>query len=118
MWSLIARLGNVELLRCMLDHSIDKDSTDDDGYSVLWWVIASGNVEAVQYLLDQQVAVPSYEPEQQEKDKFMYNIHQAYQDPYISAIGCNRLDIVELLQEYGSKSCDFFTFYCIEMCYD
>ena len=108
-WAMIARLGNVELLKCMLDHGIDKDSTDDDGYSLLWWVIASGNVEAVQYLLNLGVAVSSYKHEQREKDKFMYNIHQAYQDPCISAIGRNRLDMVKLLQEYGSKSCDFFT---------
>ena len=108
-WTMIAGLGNVELLKCLFNHGIDKDSTDHKGLSVLWWVIASGNVEAVQYLLDLGVAVPSYKPEQSEKNKYILNIQQVYQDPCISAIGRNRLDMVKLLEKYGSKSCDFFT---------
>ena len=69
-WTMIARFGNVELIKSLFNHGIDKDSTDHEGYSVLWWVIDSGNVEAVQYLLDLGVAVPSYKTEQRQNNKF------------------------------------------------
>ena len=55
-WPWVARLGNVKLLKCLFSRGIDKDSTDQCGRSVLWWVIYSGNIEAVRYLLDIGVA--------------------------------------------------------------
>ena len=50
-WSSVARFGNVELLKCLFNRGFDKDSTDQVGLSVLWWVVCSGNIEAVRYLL-------------------------------------------------------------------
>ena len=108
-WAAIAELGNIELLKCMFNHGIDKDLTDVSGSSVLWYVVGSGNVEAVQYLLDLGIVVPSSKPEQRQQYKFILNIKREYRDPCISAIGRNRLDMVKLLEDYGSKSCNFFT---------
>ena len=108
-WTAIAELGNIELLKCLFNHGIDKDLTDVSGSSVLWYVVGSGNVEAVQYLLDLGVVVPSPKPEQRQKNKFILNIKREYRDSCISAIGRNRLDMVKLLEDYGSKSCNFFT---------
>ena len=60
LWSLVARLGNVELLKCLFNRGIDKDATDQVGLSVLWWVVHSGNIEAVRYLLDIGVVIHNY----------------------------------------------------------
>ena len=65
-WPEVARKGNVELLKCMFTDGIDKDSIDQNGYSILWHVVGSGNIEAVRYLLDQGVAIPTYAPEEHE----------------------------------------------------
>ena len=108
-WTRIAGFGNVELLKCMFNHGIDKDTTDDGGYSVLWWVIASDNVEAVQHLLDLGVAVLFYKTEQRGKNKYIVSVHQKEDDPCILAIHCNRLDMVILFEDYGSKTCELFT---------
>ena len=43
-WSLVACLGNVEILKCLFNRGIDKDATDQIGLSVLWCVVASGNI--------------------------------------------------------------------------
>ena len=117
LWSIVAHFGNAELLKCMLNHGIDKDSTDLNGLSLLWWVVASRDVEAVRYLLDLGVSIPSYEQEVRERQCEQYknyklyivNIKQEAQDPCIRAIRDKKLEIVKLLEEYGSQSCTSFT---------
>ena len=108
-WAMIARLGNVELLKCMFNHGIDKDSTDENGLSILWMVVTSKNVDAVRYLLDLEVVIPSSRPERWKTKDNILSIKQENQDPCIAAICYNRLDMVNLLEEYGSKSCELFT---------
>ena len=133
MWSLVARLGNVELLKCLFNRGIDKDSADQLGLSVLWWVVVSGNIEAVRYLLDIGVTIHNYAPtvheiqcEQCKKDKLVIECkidrHQfeedgrtvvvdffkEEQDPCMRAISNNNLEIVKLLDEHGSQSCKSF----------
>ena len=128
LWSLVARLGNVELLKCLFNRDIDKDSTDQVGLSVLWWVVKSGNIEAVRYLLDIGVVIPNYAPkvhkkqcEQCKKDKLkiecnvnrqlfkegrcMLDVEEEYQDPCTIAISDNNWEIIKLLDERGSQSC-------------
>ena len=107
-WTMIARLGNIELLKCLFNHGIDKDSIDVTGASVLWYVVVSDNIEAVQYLLDLGVAVPSYESDQFEKNECVVSVKQEHTDPCISAICRNRLDMVKLFEGYGFKSCELF----------
>ena len=133
-WSLVARLGNVEMLKCMFNHGADKDSTDQDGFSVLWWVIYSGKIETVRYLLDIGVAIPNSAPEELEaqcercKENILIIedmvqitrseddiniiediIQKEDQDPCTRAIRDNKLEIVKLLDERGSQSCKSFT---------
>ena len=119
-WSLIAKLGNVQLLKYMFNHGIDKDSTDKNGVSILWHVVDSGNVEAVRYLLDLGVFIPSYAKDVR-KTKCMQCKYSAlvidadhiweidqYLDPCLRAIYCDKLEIVKLLDEGGSQSCKCF----------
>ena len=111
-WAMIARLGNIELLKCLFNYGIDKDCANYDGYRVLYWVIAGGNIEAVHYLLNLGVVIPSYKYERYEKNKSILRIRQEYRDPCIIAIHYNRLEIVKLLEEYGSKTSKSFTALC------
>ena len=118
MWAWVARLGNVELLKCMFNHGIDKDSLDHNGFSVLWWVVVSGDIEAVRYLLELGVAIPTYTPivrqphcEKCKEDRLIIDDHkkQDNQDPCMRAIRDDELEIVKLLDEYGSQTCKSFT---------
>ena len=132
-WPLVARLGNVELLKLLFNCGIDKDSRDQSNRSVLWWVIHSRNVEAVLYLLDIGVAIPNYAPnmsktqgERCESERLIMenrldrhrfkdgrytlviDLVEEYQDPCTKAIGDNNLEIIKLLDERGSQSCKSF----------
>ena len=129
-WSWVAHLGNVELLKCLFNRGIDKDSTDQAGLSILWWVAKSGNIEAVRYLLDIGVTIPKYASKVHEiqcecckKDRLVIEYRLAnnrceekrffcdkdYQDPCMIAISDNKWEIVKLLDERGSQSCKLFT---------
>ena len=133
-WSLVARLGNVELLKCLFNRDIDKDSTDQVGLSVLWWVVYGGNIEAVRYLLDIGVVIPNYAPNvheiqcglcknnkliikhrvnrhrfEEEGGTLVFDYDEKYKDPCMRAISDNKLDIVKLLDERGSQTCKSFT---------
>ena len=117
-WSAIAEMGNVELLECMFDHGIHKDCTDEFGSSVLWCVVGSGNVEAVRYLLDLGVAIPTNTPEAREtqcrqcKEKKLV-VDDIWEDPInkdpcMRAICDNTLEMVTLLDKHGSQCCKLF----------
>ena len=121
LWTLVASRGDVELLNCMInpeiDYGLDKDITDKNGHSILWHVVGSGNIEAVRYLLDIGVAIPTYAPEEREvpckqcKENRLIidnDSEQEDRDPCLRAIRYNQLEIVKLLDEYGSKSCKSF----------
>ena len=108
-WAMIAALGNVELLKCLFNHGIDKDYTSREGLSALWWVMFSGNVEAVQYLLDLGVAFPPYKHEQYKNNNSMLITKLEEWDPCFRAIRFDRLEIVKLFEEYGIESSKLFT---------
>ena len=133
-WSLVARSGNVEMLKCLFNHGVDKDSTDQEGYNVLWRVIYSGNIKNVRYLLDIGVAIHNYAPKERKTqcDRCKENtliiedmiqitrietdaavirdiIQKDDQDPCTRAIRDNKLEIVKLLDERGSQSCKSLT---------
>ena len=119
-WPTIAQMGNVSLLNCMLDHGLDKDSTDQKGFSVLWYVVFSGNIEAVRYLLDREVIIPTCTEDilkiQCERcnevmlviDDDKWNKDNS-PDPCVIAIRHNNIEIVKLLDEHGSQSCKSFS---------
>ena len=110
-WSTIALLGDIELVKCMMNHGIDKDCTDHNGLSILWYVVTSGNVEVVRYLLDIGVEIPTTTPEEREtqceqcKENRLL-LEDDSQDPCLAAM-CDLsygLEIVKLLEENGSQS--------------
>ena len=124
MWCEVARRGKVELLKCLFNRGIDQDSTDQSGLSVLWWVVYSGNIEAVRYLLDTRVVIPNYAPKVHEiqcerckKDRLVIEYRRDnnrceerrffcdkdYQDLCMIAISDNKWEIVKLLDERGSQ---------------
>ena len=57
---MLSEHGRVDLLKCLFDLGIDKDVTDQQGKSLLWWLTHSSKVDGVRYLLDQGVVVPTY----------------------------------------------------------
>ena len=117
-WTWLAQQGSVQLLKHMFNHGFDKNSIDENGFSVLWWVVVSGKIEAVRYLLDLGVAIHTISQKTREKqyekckeNKLIMADHrkQDEQDPCLRAIRHNELEIVKLLDEYGSLSCKSFT---------
>ena len=118
-WSRMAKLGSVEFLNCLLNHGIDKDATDQKGLCVLWYVVESGNLEAVRYLLHLGVVIPISTPEVSETqckqcEEKMLTVNdiewkdQGNRDPCMRAICNNHLQIVKLLDKHGSQSCTSF----------
>ena len=110
LWSLAARTGSVDVLKCLLqNHSIDKNSTF--WLNVLCCVVHSGTIEAVRYLLKQGVTVTSLVPKKyvQTCRKCATNILCYYDNttemitdhPYVHAIESNKLDVVRLMDEHG-----------------
>ena len=61
-WAEVACMGSVELLKCMLDHGVDKECTDMEGQSLLSYTVLSTEVEAIRYLLDLGVTMTSSTP--------------------------------------------------------
>ena len=118
MMSMNAKKGGVEVLKCIFNSGIDKDRIDECGHSILSYVVDSGNIEAVRYLLDIGVAIPTYAPEEREvpceqceENRLIIDEdwEQEYRDPCMIAIRYDQLEIVKLLDEYGSKSYKSFT---------
>ena len=118
-WSNLANMGNIEVLQFMFNCGIDKDYTDPCGSSVLLWVVRSEKIEAVRYLLDLGVAIPSYKPNVSEiqcghcKESTLILDdkpweQRAFKDPCMRAIYGNNLEIVKLLEERGSQTCMSF----------
>ena len=111
-WSWIARMGSVELLKCLIDHGIDKDSMDSSEQSVLSFVVESGKIEAVRYLLDLSVAMPSYMPATEKipcrkcgKSRLLIGFEDLNaMDPFMIACRDNSCNIVQLLDKYGDQN--------------
>ena len=118
-WPKIARIGNVELLKWLFNHDIDKDSIDENGVSILCHVVASENIEAVRYLLDLGVAIPIYTPDVLETQceqcrenmlvvDYSRPCYGMNRDPVMRSIYYNQLEMIKLLDDYGSQTCKSF----------
>ena len=115
-WSWIARIVSVELLKCLIDHGIDKNSTvmdDDSTRSLLSFVVESGKIEAVRYLLDLGVAMPSYTPAKNKipckkcgKNRLLIDaLKDGYAiEPFMIACRRKMCNIVQLLDKYGNQN--------------
>ena len=111
--TLAARIGNVEMLKCLLeDTNIDKNSIDAKRRSVLYWAVSSGNIEAVRYLLSLRVKITSYIPQGCMTTCELCGTNVPWHgitnekeasDPYILAISSNMIDAVRLMDEYGCQ---------------
>ena len=121
LWTQVAEKGDVDLLKCLFSYGLDKDTTDEFGHSILWHVVRSGNIEAVHYLLELGVTIPTYPPKERKvrcewckkKKMIIEGNKKSRKDPCIIAICRNKLEIIKLLDEYGSKSCkSFFALRC------
>ena len=112
LWSKVARMGSVELLKCMLDHGIDKECTDPKGKSLLSYVVQSGNAEAIRYLLDLGVAMTCTTSENEitckhcGKSRLLFDNTEEYNetDPHMIACELKKPDVVQLLEEYGNQN--------------
>ena len=117
-WTTAAKVGSVELLKCMINHGIDMNCTDKDGRSLLTWTIRSGKAEAVRYLLDIGVTVPKYDPKPKfqrcakcGKNKRLLDSNffsKCVDHPCARAIRMNIPEIVEMLIEHGGQTCSSF----------
>ena len=115
-WTLAARAGSVDVLKCLLeDNGIDKNSIDAAGLSILYWAVGSGNIEAVRYLLKQGVTMTSLAPQAPQDcveacadcgtnpSCHHLDATQRKTNPYVLAIRCNMSDVVRLMDEYGCE---------------
>ena len=115
-WKMLSEYGRVDLLKCLLDHGIDKDVTDKNGRSLLWWVTKSGKVDAISYLLGLGVKVPIYASEACYEhcehcgiDTLVVDQQEQHtQDPSMEAIPLDKVDVVQLLENHGSKTFQHF----------
>ena len=116
-WSHIAWMGSVELLKYMLDHGVDKDSTatiyDDTTRSLLSFVVEGKEIEAVHYLLDLGVTMPSYTPAADNipckkcgKNRLLIDNMEDFSSeyPFMTACRENMSNIVQLLDKYGNQN--------------
>ena len=118
-WRLSAQYGRVDLLKCLLDRGIDKDITDEDGTSLLWYVTHGGNVDAIRYLLDQGVKIPTDMNVSEACHELckhcgmnmlvLDDYEQHTQDPCTEAVRKDMLEVVQLFEKYGSKNLKYYS---------
>ena len=123
-WQMTAGYG-VDMLNCLFDRGIDKDITDKHGRSLLWWVTSRGTIATIRYLLDQGVKVPTYVSKTSHDEckhcgvgLLVFHTKHQIQDPSREAIDRGNLDVVQLLEEYGSKTFEHFNAFRLAARYD
>ena len=110
LWKMLARDGRVDVLKCLFDCGIDKHVIDKIGTSLLWWVTRNGEVDAIRYLLNLGVAVPTAmdvsEPCHEDCEHCGVNMlmldseKQRRLDPCMEAIRWDNLKVVQMFAEY------------------
>ena len=120
-----ARYG-VNMLKCLFERGFDQNSRDRNGRSLLWWVTTTGTVDAIRYLLDQGVPMPTYVFKTcQEHCKHcgvdmleLEDYEQYTENPCLEAIIMDKLDIVQLFEECGCKNYKHFIAFRLAVLYD
>ena len=113
-WTLAARAGSVDVLKCLIeDHGIDKDSINEDGIGMLYFAVKSGNIEAVRYLvklgvtlkksISQERYVETWDGWQLELPCHFIHDILLRGNPYMAAINMNMPEVVKLLEEHGCQ---------------
>ena len=108
-WAEVAVMGSVELLKCMLDRGLDKESTDNDCRSLLSHVVESCDLESIRYLLDQGVSMTSAIRADEisckhcGKKRLLIDVNAVRKvyHPYMVASDFLAPQVVSLLEEYG-----------------
>ena len=114
-WKLMAKRGPVNLLRCLYNSAFGKGYTGQNGRYTLWWVTQSGQVDAIRYLLDLGVTMPTHMRVHMAeachelckhcgRDTLVLDLPLYLEDPVDEALSMDKLDIVQLFEEYGSQS--------------
>ena len=116
-WSMIAFMGNVDLLKCMLDHGgIYKNSTYrifTTSRSMLSVVVESGKVVAIHHLLELGVEMSSYARatyntlcKECGKNRLLIDLEADCKamDPFMIACRQNMCNVVQLLDKYGNQN--------------
>ena len=109
-WTLAAMKGGVEVLKLLLeDGGIDKNSIDNNGFSILYWAVKGGNIQTVSYLLNLGVTITTVNSQacvqscmicRTNLSCYSINERQRSIDPYMEAIKSNMLEVVKLMDEY------------------
>ena len=109
-WTIAAREGNMDVLKCLIeDNGIDKN-----GLNILYWAVKSGNIEAVRYMLNlgvtttadipQEERLEACEASHQNISRHIINGIQLKAELFKETIGQhNRPEVVKLLDEYGCQ---------------
>ena len=107
-WSMIAGMGDVELLVCILSNGIDKNTIDDNGRSLLWWVINSGKIDAIRFLLELGITLPKFQSEPNDSPcpqcgttRIVLDERLQQIDPCMAAVQFDMPDVVQLLEQFG-----------------
>ena len=108
-WTIAAREGNMDVLKCLIEnHGIDKN-----GLNILYWAVKSGNIEAVRYLLNLGVTTTADIPQERleaceashhNMSRHIINGIQLKAELFKETIGRHyRPEVVKLLDEYGCQ---------------
>ena len=94
-----ALASSLETFKCLFDSVVDKNATDQKGRGILYFVVCSGNVEAVRYILSHGVTMTNNIPIQyDEPDKI-----ELLFDPLLTAIERSNMDLVKILEDNGCQ---------------
>ena len=95
----MALAPSLEAFKCLFNALVDKNATDRVGRSILYYVVAAGNVVALRYILTHGVTMTNNIPTQYDKEKE----HELHYDPFILAIEKNNMDVIKILEENGCQ---------------
>ena len=86
---------SLDSFKCLFDSVVDKNATNQDGVSILHFVVSTGNIAAVRYILSHGAMMIKNMPTQYDQPHYWLSLS----DPLRNAITHNRMDIVKLLDE-------------------
>ena len=98
-FDVMALAPSLEAFKCLFNALVDKNATDRVGRSILFYVVDSGNVAAVRYILNHGVTITKDIPTQYDKK---HNNRLDY-DPFIPAIRKNNIDVIKILEDNGCQ---------------
>ena len=109
-WLMAAYFGDINQLKILIDHGLDKNHTDIDGKSALWFAVSEGHIPVIQYLLEIGITTCTKTSEHNEgPDTVFPNSYYMALKPCLRAIDMDNLPVVKLLEQYGCQTMKTFT---------